>query len=666
MPPQIDVTRLEQLKASGDLPSPKGVALAVMRLTQQDDVSMAELARIIRTDPAFVGRLIKAANGIIGFGRRPVASVQDALTVLGMPAVRTMALGFSLLTNYRSGACEAFDYSRYWSASLVAAVTTQAVTQRTRAAAADEVYCLGLLARVGELAMATLYPQDYARILNETAGQGPTVLLEAESRAFAMNHAELGAAMLADWGLPRVFTEATYYCESYLEPEFPEGSREYTITHTLSVARQMGELCLAAEAVRPAMMNRLLALCSRLSFDEDTTNALCDGVVREWVEWGALLDVHAETLPPFEHLARKARDMLGAVSGAPSVPVVTTAQPSGHSAGEESDVEQRAPLRVLIADGVDADRQQVKNILLEAGYDVAEAKDGFMATELALDFRPDLMVVAWTLPDISGEELVGTLRRTRIGRGIYVLGLREKVDDDALIAAFDAGVDDMLAKPVNPRLLLARASVGVRMTSLQLEIETDKEEIRHFAAELAVSNRRLQEAALMDSLTGFPNRRFFSDRLLQEWASSSRSKRPLSCIMVDVDQFKHINDTYGHDVGDSVLRQVAHAIRQGVRAHDMVARTGGDEFLIMCPDTTLEAAMACAERVRVAVEQADAVSGMLHLNVSISLGVATRDGSISDTDTLVKRADQGLYQAKQEGRNRVASIQLRPAKVQQG
>src|SRR4051812_23495766 len=157
MAPPIDSAHFEQLKATGDLPSPKGVALAIMRLTAQADVSMAELARIIRTDPAFVGRLIRAANGVIGYGRRPIASVQDALTVLGMPAVRTMALGFSLLTNYKSGACASFDYARYWSSSLVAAVAAQAVCLRTRVAAPDETYCLGLLARVGELALATLY-----------------------------------------------------------------------------------------------------------------------------------------------------------------------------------------------------------------------------------------------------------------------------------------------------------------------------------------------------------------------------------------------------------------------------------------------------------------------------------------------------------------------------
>lgn len=148
----IDITKFEQIKASGDLPSPKGVALVIMQLSQRDDVSMAELARVIKTDPAFVGRLLKAANGVnsLGFGRRPVVSVQDALVVLGIPAVRTLALSFSLLSEYSNGACKNFDYRSYWSHSLACGLAMQVVTARTRSAAAEETFSVGLLARIGE------------------------------------------------------------------------------------------------------------------------------------------------------------------------------------------------------------------------------------------------------------------------------------------------------------------------------------------------------------------------------------------------------------------------------------------------------------------------------------------------------------------------------------
>ena len=168
---------------------------------------------------------------------------------------------------------------------------------------------------------------------------------------------------------------------------------------------------------------------------------------------------------------------------------------------------------------------------------------------------------------------------------------------------------------------------------------------------MAVSNRRLQEVALTDSLTGFPNRRYAIERMQQEWSVSSRTRRPLSGMVIDVDQFKSYNDTHGHAVGDAVLRQVAASIKGALRAQDIVARTGGDEFLVICPDTGLDAAVACAERVRFAVESTPLKTAGVTLNMSVSIGVATRDTVMTDPDALIKRADQALYRSKNAGRD---------------
>ena len=208
-------------------------------------------------------------------------------------------------------------------------------------------------------------------------------------------------------------------------------------------------------------------------------------------------------------------------------------------------------------------------------------------------------------------------------------------------------------------MLGARLRAGQRVITLQQEIERDREDIRRFAAELAVTNRRLQEAALTDVLTGFPNRRYAIERFQQEWQAANRSRRPLACMMVDADNFKAINDTRGHDVGDQVLKMTAQAIKSGLRAQDVVCRTGGDEFLVICPETDLAAALVCAERVRAAVLSADLKTGpgARPLQCSVSIGVAERDAVMPDIDALIKRADEGVYQAKQRGRNLVASVQ---------
>lgn len=192
---------------------------------------------------------------------------------------------------------------------------------------------------------------------------------------------------------------------------------------------------------------------------------------------------------------------------------------------------------------------------------------------------------------------------------------------------------------------------------LHREIEHDREELRRFAAELSISNRRLQEAALTDDLTGLPNRRHAMAHMEQEWAASVRNKRPLACMVIDLDQFKQVNDANGHDIGDAYLKQVASTIRSAVRSQDVVCRTGGDEFLVICPDTPLQAALACAERIRRAVEQAPVEVGGQRLKAGMSAGVAMREASMANVDALIKRADEGVYLAKQQGGNRIASPQ---------
>lgn len=639
----VDISKFEQLKAAGDLPSPKGVALAIMRLSQRDDVSLVELARVIKTDPAFVGRLLKAANGVnaLGFGRRPVVSVQDALVVLGIPAVRTLALGFSLITEYSRGACTHFDYRGYWSFSLACALALQAVTARTRAAAPEETFSVGLLARVGELALATLYPDAYSDLLAQNAGVRPEDLVQEERRMLAMDHRELSAAMLADWGMPKIYTDPVFAHEADDNNSFPEGSRQYLLTQSLLLARHVAQICLAQENRRASLMGRLLLLGSRLSIEEGLLTGMCDRVVEEWQQWGTLLNVATKPVPPFQQM-------------------VHTLPGTDEEVADLAGTPERHRIRVLVVDDDPAMRALLRAALQKIGNEVIEAGNGRAGLELALETQPHMMIVDWVMPEMDGMELTKALRQTKIGKGIFILVLTSFEDDERLIEAFETGVDDFMPKPLKPRVLAARLRAGQRVIKLQQEIERDREEIRHFAAELAVTNRRLQEVALTDVLTGFPNRRYGMERMQQEWAAATRSGRPMACLMIDLDDFKVINDTYGHDVGDTVLRQTAGALKRGLRTQDIICRTGGDEFLVICPDTGLQAALVCAERVRRSVESLPIATGMLQLKGSVSIGVATRDSGMTDADALIKRADQGAYLAKQRGRNRVATAQTTP------
>ncbi len=178
---------------------------------------------------------------------------------------------------------------------------------------------------------------------------------------------------------------------------------------------------------------------------------------------------------------------------------------------------------------------------------------------------------------------------------------------------------------------------------------------------LEEANRKLEDAAHTDLLTGLPNRRHALSCFEREWQSSSQTGVPLACMMVDADHFKEINDTYGHDAGDEVLRRLARQLRYSVRTDDIVCRLGGDEFLILCPRTSLEGAMQLAEQVRAAVASLRVPAGTGAWTGSISAGVAARQSGIASVEDLMKVADEGVYVAKRRGRNAVATVLGRPA-----
>jgi two-component system, cell cycle response regulator len=634
-------SRFEELKASGLLPSPKGVALAVMRLAQDENTTNAEMARTIKADPALSGRIVKAANTVQFGGRRPVAAIPEAIVVLGLSTVRQLALGFSLVSDYRSGKCDGFDYDAFWSRSLVTALAMQGIITRVRVAVPEECFLLGLLSRIGCLALATVYPEEYGQLLHAHGARAVSELPYSEKKAFAADHNELTAALLTDWGMPKVLVDPALYHEDPASGKFAEGSRGFVLAHALNLATYLGDLCLAPEAARVALLPNLFLLGSRIALDAEKVAAIADEAICNWGEWSKLLEVPV-------HAVRSLADL-------------AVEPPAPSDAGASADSAGRPNLRLLVVDDDKSILMLLDKLLSQAGYTVFTAVNGREALHTAMECRPHLIVADWIMPEMDGIEFCRALRNTKIGRGVYLVLVTGVEDEARLVEAFEAGVDDYVLKPINPKMLLARLRAGERVVSLQSEVESDREEIRRFAAELAMTNRRLQEAALLDPLTGIPNRRYAMDRIQQEWSAAERGARPLACMLIDVDHFKRINDTYGHDVGDLVLQRIADNLKQSARAQDVIARIGGEEFLAVCPDTDASAAAQCAERLRQAVSGMRICVGNATLQLTISIGVAAMDPSMLSPDSMIKASDQAVYAAKQAGRNRICVYRARSA-----
>jgi diguanylate cyclase (GGDEF)-like protein len=269
---------------------------------------------------------------------------------------------------------------------------------------------------------------------------------------------------------------------------------------------------------------------------------------------------------------------------------------------------------------------------------------------------PNIVVTDWMMPVMNGLEFCRALRATEWGQSMYVIMLTGMDAEDEIVEAFEAGVDDYVTKPVKMRALSARMRAALHYVQLLESWERDRAQLKQFASELAISNRKLEHYALTDLLTGLPNRRAGMEILGQAWSATSRSRQGLAVMMIDIDRFKAINDTHGHAVGDRVLVEVGQRLRGTARKDDHVIRMGGEEFLVICQNGDLRAALQAAERLRLSVRDAPIRVGERVINTSISVGISSREPSTPNEDNLIATADQALYAAKRSGRDRCCVI----------
>jgi len=626
------------LKSTGNLPSPRGSALRVIDLCDRGDATLPEIIAMLNTDPATVGRILKLANAAI-YGRpRPAAALTpDVLMTIGIRSLRQLVLAFSLVGNYRHGRCRPFDYAQFWSRSLAQAVACQWLGVEVKLAPSTEMFTCGLLTRIGTLALASIHPEKYGELLKD---ENPTASLTARERtAFGLTHTELSVAMLADFGLPKLFTDAIAAAESPEKANFPLESRTGRILICLVLADRLVSAILGTPKDRDIVLAELLPWAEKLGLDANRVAEISGQMRRDWQEWSRLLEIatnESSEITPDE-IARVAQ-----------VNNVLLKPPPGMD-----------KMSVLVVDDDPTTRALLKKLLTSAGHDVFVAPDGREGFRLANEKKPDLMIVDWSMPEMDGLTLIRTLRGTSLGEHIYIVMLTAHDESERLIDAFEAGADDFIGKPIEPRILQARMIAGLRAVTARRAIETECNILRANVDDLTTSERKAWDAALTDPLTNLYNRRYAIERLNIAWAAGDRavnlSDRPLSVILADLDHFKSVNDLHGHAMGDVVLKQFAELLRSHSRLPDVTCRIGGEEFLILLPDTSLEGAALHAERIRNACAAERIEAEGKTLSITVSLGVATRTAAMADHDDLLKAADNALYTAKRQGRNQVVS-----------
>jgi PleD family two-component response regulator len=327
--------------------------------------------------------------------------------------------------------------------------------------------------------------------------------------------------------------------------------------------------------------------------------------------------------------------------------------------------EGRPPV-ILVADDEPVNLALIKRRLEWEQYRIHTAEDGGQAVELAKRLRPDLIILDVMMPVMDGLQACRLIKQDPSTRDIPVIFLSALDDTATKVSGLALGANDYISKPFRVEELLARVAVALRL-------KLERDELRRHTEEARLRAEAASEMSVTDALTGLLNRYGLQRALQRELTEAREAARPLSCLLIDVDFFKHVNDTYGHAAGDIALMQIARLLLDNVRhpaerreeareaerragasfpRPDVVCRYGGEEFLVLAPETALEGALALAEKIRLQAAARLFGDGERVFELTLSVGASLLLPGESGND-MIARADEALYQAKQAGRNRV-------------
>ncbi len=309
--------------------------------------------------------------------------------------------------------------------------------------------------------------------------------------------------------------------------------------------------------------------------------------------------------------------------------------------------------RILLVDDSRSERTSIKNALGDIFDDFIEAEDGLSAIKAFIDQKPGFIITDVEMPSMSGYRFLETVRQMEDGHDVPVILLSATKDSlKGKLTGFNLGASDFLIKPFNKEELVARVKSLLRIRTLMTELKQ--------------KNMLLEKLAITDDLTGLNNRRYFFETVREQLALGVRHNFDIACMLLDIDYFKSINDTHGHLAGDEVLRILGKLLSEAKREGEVLARFGGEEFIICLFNTDTKSSLKAAERFRSIIEKHDfSTEQFPHLdNITVSIGISvcsqhsatSGEGSVT-IDELLKTADTALYRSKSGGRNKITLLE---------
>lgn len=500
---------LHNILKSDELPTLPTVASQLITLTAREDTTLADIGELVSRDISLSAKILKVSNSAFYSFPQQIGSIKQAVSILGMNAVRSLVLSFSFLTMKAGTVKSRFDFEKFWEKSLTSAVTARLILGKVKGVDTEEVFVSGLLQNLGELILARSFPEEYDQVLRAVE-EDQHDTLTAEETVFGMNHTQVGAEVARNWGFPEILLTPLQY---HHKPGEYSGKNS--------------NICATVRAVY------LSDLLMNILFSD-------------------------KPVVYHQQFRKEAAKLLGMTA------------------------------------------EDIESILDQVHIKVKEA---------------------------------GTYFNLKIKQPQSVQEILQEAN--IRLSLINLNYDQM-----NKKLI---------QTTMHLE---------NLTRELEVKNKKLDNLANIDGLTGVYNHRFFQNVLEQESKRAARNNSSLSLLLVDIDHFKKVNDSYGHQVGDFILTQFCKTLQDHIRQYDILARYGGEEFVIILPETSAADALVVGEKLRAIIESAVFDDNREKYQITASFGLATGTPATDENFTksiLISAADQALYEAKEKGRNRVVS-----------
>lgn len=648
---------------TGRLAQMPALPQAAERLTREvlkDKPDISEAVRIIESDPALVSRVLRLVNSPYYGVRLKVSTVEHAVGLLGFRAVESLVVSLTVFETLAPRGAHSLDYSRHWQHSLAVAAAARHIAEKCAWPVPEEAYTAGILHDVGRAALDISAPEDFARAVKAMETEsGVGVNIEAET--LGLDHAEAGRFVLEHWNLAETLAEAIgrHHSQELVDEgrgcpgglagvvqaadlaAWSAGLGGMATAPKLAPSPAVRELYegLDREALFAEMESELRRAAELFGVKVPDGGDIRKALSMTTTELGRIHQLQGEVE---KRLAEKTRAL-------ETIRRVVAERAAG---GGKNDVIKRVLRAVTAALGTE------RSAFFELDEESGALKGALV--EDVTGMGASISQIEIKAP--GKDEPLGAV----IARGEPAkLSAEKGGGGDRLLAAL--GSREALCAPVT----VSGATVGLLVTDNPISARTiregDREILYVLAGEagIAIENSMLQEYSIQlkalaetDVLTELANRRNLLRELADELQRARRYDKPISLVMIDIDHFKGFNDAYGHQLGDRLLKMLGTLLTNSCRNIDTPGRFGGEEFLVVLPETDLDEAKTYAERLRALVEKlGERLKKRYPLQpLTISVGITTFNPDADDLDSFVRRADNAMYSAKKRGRNRICAL----------